>query len=100
MGLGAQFRTMGSAFALAIVTSAFNGYTSPRLQELGHPASIATAESLISEQLAGLPSTLVNDVRHILSEGYSRQMLVLCAFSAAQVPVALLMWKRKQIIVT
>ncbi|CAH0052188.1 unnamed protein product [Clonostachys solani] len=96
MGAANQFRYMGSAFGLAIATSVFNGYGMSRLRDLG----IAEPTELF---LAGesdiLPESTQEVVRQILSEGYNRQMLVLCAFAAAQVPATLLMFKRKQVIV-
>ncbi|KAI0882850.1 putative efflux pump antibiotic resistance protein [Annulohypoxylon maeteangense] len=90
-----QFRTMGSAMGLAIATSVFNGYTLPRFAGLGiqDPA----ADLITGQQF--LPAALQDEGRLILSEGYNRQMTVLCAFSAAQIPAALLMWKRKQMVI-
>ncbi|PFH62221.1 hypothetical protein XA68_14500 [Ophiocordyceps unilateralis] len=98
MGLAAQFRTMGSAFGLAIVTSVFNGYTGPRLTSLGLSTEVTSIMGLGTQRLAAITPELLADVRYILSEAYNRQMLVLCAFAAAQIPAALLMWKRKQIV--
>ncbi|KAI1453480.1 putative efflux pump antibiotic resistance protein [Annulohypoxylon moriforme] len=91
-----QFRTMGSAMGLAIATSIFNGYTLPRFASLGiqDPA----ADLVTGQQF--LPPALQEEGRYILSEGYNRQMIVLCAFSAAQIPAALLMWKRKQMVIS
>ncbi|KAG8162130.1 hypothetical protein KVR01_007895 [Diaporthe batatas] len=94
MAAANQFRTMGSAVGLAIATSVFNGYTFSRLAGLGINSSL---EDIITGQEL-LPVALRNEARHILSEGYNRQMLVLCAFSAAQIPTALLLWKRKHIV--
>ncbi|RDA90121.1 hypothetical protein CP533_2571 [Ophiocordyceps camponoti-saundersi (nom. inval.)] len=98
MGLAGQFRTMGSAFGLAIVTSVFNGYTGPRLAGLGLSPDVTSIEGVGSQRLAAISPEVLTDVRSILSEAYNRQMFVLCAFAAAQIPAALLMWKRKQMV--
>ncbi|RDA88664.1 hypothetical protein CP532_4033 [Ophiocordyceps camponoti-leonardi (nom. inval.)] len=98
MGLAGQFRTMGSAFGLAIVTSVFNGYTGHRLASLGLSPDVTSIEGVGSQRLAAVSPEVLADVRTILSEAYNRQMFVLCAFAAAQIPAALLMWKRKQLV--
>ncbi|GAB1315320.1 hypothetical protein MFIFM68171_05530 [Madurella fahalii] len=83
MAIANQFRTMGSAMFLAIATSVFNGY-------LGITGENAPAFVAVSGQQ--------EEARRTLSEGYNRQMLVLCAISAAQIPPTLLLWKGKQIV--
>lgn len=85
---------MGAAFGLAITTSAFNGYINREIKDLGIPYD---GSSFSPEQLASLPANLQHDVKFILSEGYNRQMLVLAAFSAAQIPAAMLLWRRPHI---
>lgn len=94
MAAANQFRTMGSAVGLAIATSVFNGYTLHRLAGLGINGSL---DDIVTGQEL-LPVAFREEARHILSEGYNRQMLVLCAFSAGQIPTALLLWKRKHIV--
>ncbi|CAH0056996.1 unnamed protein product [Clonostachys solani] len=97
MGAANQFRYMGSAFALAIVTSVFNGYTGSRLEGLGVPG---LTQTLVAGHGTDLGDTdLEAEARRILSGGYNRQMLVLCGFAVAQVPAALLMWRKKQVLV-
>ncbi|KAM7200712.1 Major facilitator superfamily domain containing protein [Naviculisporaceae sp. PSN 640] len=89
MGAGNQFRMIGSAFGLSITTSVFNTYTRARLSPLG------------INDLSDIPKaapSLHTEVMQILSDGYNRQMLVLCGFAAAQLPAALLLWRRKQIL--
>ncbi|ROW13544.1 hypothetical protein VPNG_04491 [Cytospora leucostoma] len=95
MGAANQFRTMGSAFGLAITTSIFNGYIRSRLADLG---LTDFSTSLAPAQIAALPLDVQLTVRTLLSEGYNRQMLALAALAAAEVPAALLMWRRKQIV--
>lgn len=86
---------MGSAMGVAIVTSVFNYYVGHQLTQLGISDELTTA---FAPNRGPLPPNLQEDIRGILTEGYNRQMLILCAFGAAQVPVALLFWKRKQIV--
>lgn len=89
---------MGGAIALAISTSVFNSYTRPRLAEYistSHlSASIYSAQSLehfsLDEQ---------KDIKEILAHAYNLQMWVLCAFAAAQIPTAALLWRKEQIMV-
>ncbi|XXG96499.1 hypothetical protein Hte_002782 [Hypoxylon texense] len=88
MGAASQFRMMGSAIAAAIVTSVYNGYTQPRLEN----ASIRLGMGLVN-------TTADKDVimREIYAGGYNQQLLVLAAFAAAQIPAAMLLWKTPQI---
>ncbi|KAI1348253.1 putative multidrug resistance protein fnx1 [Xylaria sp. FL0043] len=94
LGLAGQLRTMGTAFGLAIATAVFNGYALSRLKEAGITSNLTT----ISNGQPTLPPAVQEEVRNILSAAYNRQMLVLVGFAAAQIPVALVMWKRKQIV--
>ncbi|KAF2868357.1 major facilitator superfamily domain-containing protein [Massariosphaeria phaeospora] len=96
LGAANQFRAMGAAIGLAIVTSVFNGYVGSRFSQLGITVPVTT---LATRHRSFLPPSLEGDIRNILSEGYNLQMLTLCAFGAAQVPAALLMWRRKQVVV-
>ncbi|KAI1265007.1 putative multidrug resistance protein fnx1 [Xylariaceae sp. FL1019] len=84
MGSASQFRMMGSAVAAAIVNSVFNGYTSPRLSSI---------------RLSPMSNSSNQDemVKLVYAKGFNLQMVVLAALAAAQVPTALLLWKRKQI---
>ncbi|KAF7912853.1 uncharacterized protein EAF01_001874 [Botrytis porri] len=91
-----QFRAMGSAIGLAVATSVFNGYTLSHFADLGINGSMT---DLITGQ-SSLLESVREDTRRILSEGYNRQMLVLCVILAVQIPIAMLMWKRKQIVTT
>jgi MFS family permease len=94
MAAANQFRMMGSAIGIAVATSVFNGYVVSRFKAMG-------VEDLETDLLSGnVNSThlMQEGFRDILSEGYNRQMLMLCAFSAAQIPVAFLMWSRNQIV--
>ncbi|KAH7329580.1 putative multidrug resistance protein fnx1 [Stachybotrys elegans] len=92
MGAGAQFRTMGSSMALAISTSVFNTYVRPELVAL-----LGYSEMAFAGDVAGLPTSLQHDVRHVLARGYNNQILVLCVSAALQFPASLLMWKKNQV---
>lgn len=95
MGAGNQFRMIGSAFGLSITTSVFNTYVRAHLSALGIEDPM---EALSKGSLDDIPSNLRDPAIQILSDGYNRQMLVLCGFAAAQLPAALLLWRRKQIL--
>lgn len=93
MGNANQFRAIGSTVLVAITTALFNGYVIPHLSELG----ISDPNSVIERYSQGeteIPPEMWNEARHILSEGYNRQMFALVACGAAQAAVALLLWKR------
>ncbi|KAI1087948.1 putative multidrug resistance protein fnx1 [Rostrohypoxylon terebratum] len=97
VGMGAitQVRSMGSAVGVAIGTSVFNGYISSPLEALG---LVDPLSGLATGDLSMLSATMQAEAREILSEGYNRQMLVALAFASAQVPAALLIWRREQIL--
>ena len=91
MGAIGQVRIMGGAIVLSIATSVFNSYTRPRLQSLlGTP----DLEPNHSSSYDAVPDEAV---RSIFAQGYNLQMVILAAFSGAQVLAVLLMWKRKHI---
>ncbi|TGJ78863.1 hypothetical protein E0Z10_g9909 [Xylaria hypoxylon] len=90
MGSASQFRMMGSAVAAAVVNSVYNGYTRPHLAAIG-VANILSAPTSLENVSNG------DEIKLIYAEGYNRQMIVLAVFAAAQIPAALLLWKRPQI---
>ncbi|KAK5988234.1 MFS-type transporter MFS54-like protein [Cladobotryum mycophilum] len=96
IGLATQCRVMGSAFGLAIVTSGFNGYLRSQLAKHGLPVNLANIEALLTKGQATFTPDVAETIRNVLLEAYNRQMLVVCAFSAAQTLVVLLIWKRQQ----
>ncbi|KAI0472610.1 putative efflux pump antibiotic resistance protein [Xylariaceae sp. FL0804] len=97
MAMGNQFRFIGSAVGLALATTVFQRYLSVTFRQLGiDPASgLGLAGSLVE-----LEPSSQEVLRQALGRAYNRQMLVLCIFSAAQVPCSLLMWKKEQILVS
>ncbi|KAF2971311.1 hypothetical protein GQX73_g2265 [Xylaria multiplex] len=94
MGAAGQLRMMGGAVAVAIATSVFNGYTKPRLLSI-----LGTSDTTyLLQLLATISPEDQDETRLALAAGYNQQMWVLCAFGAAQFPVALWLWRKKQIV--
>ncbi|KAF5867863.1 putative mfs multidrug transporter protein [Botrytis fragariae] len=96
MATGSQFQVMGSTIVLSIGTSIFNGHTRTLLESLLGGSSSASVVNL-GETIQNLPHEVQDQIRRVLAEGYNRQSLLLCAAAAAQVPAALLLWRKKQI---
>ncbi|KAI1409179.1 putative multidrug resistance protein fnx1 [Hypoxylon sp. FL1857] len=98
IGAGNQSRMIGTAIMIAISTSVFNSYVRPELFSLSGLTDTNPIAAL-EQGLGNLPLDTQSQIRLILAKGYNRQMLVLCASAAAQIPSALLLWKRKQILI-
>ncbi|KAL8917522.1 MAG: hypothetical protein Q9172_005810 [Xanthocarpia lactea] len=98
MSVMVQVRTMGGLVGLAIVTAAMKSHIKSNLAQ--HLSS-AQIDILLKSTSAfeTLPSEVVDVVKAIFAEGYNLQMRIMIGFSAAQIPVAFLMWKKKQILV-
>ncbi|KAK8035121.1 hypothetical protein PG993_010116 [Apiospora rasikravindrae] len=96
MGTGNQFRMMGSAVALAIATTVFRSYTAASFARLGIDPS---QEVDLGQRILALSEESREELRISLALGYNRQSLVTCIFAAAQVPAALLMWKKDQVLI-
>jgi len=93
----AQFRYMGSVVGVAIVTCILNSYMVSHLSEILTPAQIdAVLQS--TEVVGTLPGELRHAVQMLFAKGYNLQMRVLIGFSAAQIPAALLMWQKNQVV--
>jgi hypothetical protein len=99
MGAVSQLRVMGGAIVLAIATSVFNSYTRPRLAGFFESAQSSGNPISSMQSLAQFSSEEQASIKAILANGYNLQMYVLCAFAAAQIPSALLLWRKKQILV-
>ncbi|KAI0405746.1 putative multidrug resistance protein fnx1 [Xylaria palmicola] len=99
LGAGSQFRMIGSAIALAASTSVFDGRTRPQLTNILGPFRATEALLALGQYIGTLPPDVQENVRLALADGYNWQMIVLAAFAAAQIPAALLLWKKKQITV-
>lgn len=94
MGTANQFRAIGSTVLVAITTALFNGFVIPRLSGLGISDPSQVIESY-NQAETEIPPEVWREARHILSEGYSRQMFALVACGAAQAAVALLLWTNR-----
>lgn len=86
---------IGSAFGLSTTTSVFNSYIRSHLSDLGVSDPL---KDLSGGRLDTIPAQLRDQTRRILSDGYNRQMVVLCGFAAGQLLTALLIWRRKQVV--
>ena len=93
-----QFRTLGGAVGLAIVTTVLNGYVKSRLLEFLTLDQI-NAGLKSTQSFNNLPPAAAVALRNIFAEGYNLQMRVMIGTSAAQIPTAFLMWQKKQMVV-
>ena len=98
MGSIAQFRVMGGAVGLAVVTTVFNSNVRPALADL---LSREQVETLLRS--AGAVKSFAPETQEIITNtfasAYNLQMKILAGFAAAQIPSSILMWQKKQIIV-
>jgi hypothetical protein len=88
---------MGAAIGVAMVTCILNSYVATHLSNILTPEQ-AQAVLQSSSAINSLPVELRHQVRIVFAEAYNLQLKVLIAFSAAQIPAALLMWQKKQIV--
>ncbi|KAI1842149.1 hypothetical protein JX266_011682 [Neoarthrinium moseri] len=93
MGAANQFRAIGSTIMVAVTTALFNGFVFPQLSALGMSDPNRVIETY-SQNETEISPELWEEARHILSQGYSRQMYALVACGAAQAAAALLLWKK------
>ena len=93
-----QFRTMGGAIGLAVVTTAMNTYIRKHLADYLSPTQISTLLET-TEAFESLSPQVADTVKTIFAQGYNLQMRIMIGFSAAQLPATLLMWQKKQILV-
>ncbi|KAI1747026.1 MFS multidrug transporter-like protein [Xylaria castorea] len=93
MGAASQFRMMGSAIAAAVANSVYNGYTRSRLAHLDVPGTAASSAT----HSTATSTTIEHMTKLVYAGGFNQQMIVLAAFAAAQIPAALLLWKRPQL---
>lgn len=88
---------MGGAIVLSIVTSVFNSYCTPQLSQYMSQSGM-TRDMIYSPcGIATLSDPDQAAVKAILAGGFNRQMIVLSAFAAAQVPSSFLLWRKEQI---
>lgn len=97
MGAVTQLRVMGGAIVLAIATSVFNSYCTPQLAEYMSRYNITRDAIYSAPGLALLSDKDQEMVKLILAQGFNRQMIVLSAFAAAQIPTSFLLWRKEPI---
>ncbi|KAH7304388.1 major facilitator superfamily domain-containing protein [Stachybotrys elegans] len=98
MGAAGQIRMIGSTVLLAISTSIFNSYSSPRVREIvGSLHTLPEWSLSSSEAIEALPTEIQDNVREVLAEGFNWQILTLCVSAALQIPASLMMLRGKNI---
>lgn len=98
LGTVAQFRVMGGAIGLAIVTAVFNSHVRSSLRAVLSAEQIA-ALLQSSSAVVDLPPNIQAHVRGIFAVGYNIQFKILAGFAAAQIPSSIFMWQKRQIVV-
>ena len=94
MGATVQFRMMGGAIGLAVVTSVFNTYTQSKLSEILAPQQMDMV--LDAAQTVGTLEPLIrHTVRMVLAKAYRLQLWIVVGTSVAQYLTTLLMWQKK-----
>lgn len=98
MGSIAQFRVMGGAIGLAIVTTAYNNLMTNNLGGLlTHNELAALLQTPAT--ITSFPEAVQVSIRAAFGESYNLQMAILSGLAAGQIPASLLMWQKNQIIV-
>jgi len=91
-----QFRVLGGAIGLAIGSSILNNYLTNHLQNILTPAQFSSLQQSTAE-IATFPLEVQDRVASTFLRGYNLQMQVLIGFSALQVLLVSMLWKKKQI---
>lgn len=98
MGSIGQFRVMGGVIGLAIITTAFNGLVRSQLSDLLSGSELETLLKSPGTIALFTPDTQ-EIIRTTFAEGYTLQVKILAGLAAGQIPAALLMWEKAQIMV-
>ncbi|KAL9115407.1 MAG: hypothetical protein Q9227_000728 [Pyrenula ochraceoflavens] len=101
VGTGAvtQFRILGGVIGLSIVTSVSTRVIRHDLLDfLPQPQADRLLDR--TETIQYLHGAVRSAVRETFGRGYNLQMTILIGFAVAQIPATLLMWRRKQIVVS
>jgi hypothetical protein len=93
-----QFRLLGGAIGLSISTAVMNSYLKSHLEGYLTPEQINDVLKS-AKNIGSLPPDVLDVIFKALAEGYNLQMKVMVGFSAVQVPLGFLLWKKKQILV-
>ncbi|KAK1148133.1 hypothetical protein N8T08_010772 [Aspergillus melleus] len=98
MGAVAQFRVMGGAICLAIVTAASQGYLQSHLSHLLNSQQVHDILNS-TDALSEFSEATQEAIRATYSGSYNLQMKILIAFAGGQVLSTACMWKRNQLTV-
>jgi hypothetical protein len=91
-----EFRILGGALGIAIMTAAMENYLHKHLGPIVTPEQLSLLlknTSVINQ----LPSDLRAAVLKVFADGYTMQMKIATAFSALQFLAVSMMWKKPQI---
>lgn len=92
-----QFRVMGGAIGLAIVTTVLNSFVRSNLSKFLTPEEV---EGLLqtASSLDKFPTDIQHVIQGVFAQGYNTQFKILAGLAAAQIPSSLIMWQKKQIV--
>ena len=88
---------MGGLIGLAIVSTVMNSYVTSKLDSILSPQQVSDILSTNSIA-ASLQPAVQQQVKSVFADGYTLQMKILTGLVAGQIPAALLMWQRDQIV--
>ncbi|PVH92824.1 MFS multidrug transporter-like protein [Periconia macrospinosa] len=91
-----QFRFMGGAIGLAIISTAMTGFIRPRLSDILAPSQVDLVLKS-AEALKTLGKIQRNQAVAILADGYNLQFKILAGLSGLQIIGAGMMWQKNQI---
>lgn len=88
-----QFRFLGGAIGLSIVSSILNGMLKSQLRGILPARELASLlES--TEVISTFTPTVRNKVLEVFAQNYQVQFRIMIGFAAAQIPAAALLWRR------
>ncbi|KAL9609135.1 MAG: hypothetical protein Q9167_006079 [Letrouitia subvulpina] len=88
-----QFRFLGGAIGLSIVSSVLNGMLKSQLRGV-LPARELAALLESTEVISTFTPTVKNKVLEVFVQNYQVQFRIMIGFAAAQIPAAALLWRR------
>ena len=94
MGAVNQFRLLGGAIGLGILTSVLNNQISSSLRPILSPGQLSEVFKS-TQAIEGLPPALRAIVRTIYADAYDLQMRVLIGVCGTQILVLAMIWKKK-----
>lgn len=97
MGSVAQYRILGSAIGLAIVNAAFNSLVKDRL-EVFLPSTEVDDLLRAPEGISAYTDVIQGAIRDAFGNGYNLQLKILAGLASLQIPAAMMIWKKEQIV--